>query len=91
MPLVHEISIQPRHFGPYLQKTIRNQLYEDVEGTCNGQYVWLPYAHQLHACAEPECFFFPTRCGFIVAVTGIDAISKGWISPARGEAMYTIK
>ena len=32
------ITLHPSFFGPRTKDYLTNKLYEDVEGTCNGQY-----------------------------------------------------
>ncbi|KAI1290067.1 DNA-directed RNA polymerase II subunit RPB7 [Halotydeus destructor] len=36
--LEHEIQLHPRYFGPQLLETVRQKLFNEVEGTCTGKY-----------------------------------------------------
>ncbi|VDP05962.1 unnamed protein product [Soboliphyme baturini] len=36
--LEHEILLHPRYFGPQLLETVKQKLFTEVEGTCNGEY-----------------------------------------------------
>lgn len=36
--LEHEISLHPQYFGPKLLETIKQKLFNEVEGTCTGKY-----------------------------------------------------
>eukprot|EP00035_Acanthoeca_spectabilis_P004282 m.101615 g.101615 ORF g.101615 m.101615 type:complete len:173 (-) comp12514_c0_seq2:1996-2514(-) len=36
--LTHEILLHPEHFGADLQKRLKKQLYNEVEGSCSGKY-----------------------------------------------------
>ena len=37
--LEHEIQLHPKYFGPRLMDTVKQKLFSEVEGTCNGKYV----------------------------------------------------
>lgn len=36
--LEHEIQLHPRYFGPQLLETVKQKLFNEVEGTCTGKY-----------------------------------------------------
>ncbi|XP_043476734.1 DNA-directed RNA polymerase II subunit RPB7 [Leptopilina heterotoma] len=38
IPMDHDILLHPRYFGPHLLDTVKQKLYTEVEGTCNGKY-----------------------------------------------------
>jgi hypothetical protein len=38
LELKHELSVTPKFFGPRLRETIKQLLYEEVEGTSSGKY-----------------------------------------------------
>jgi hypothetical protein len=38
LELKHELSVTPKFFGPRLKDTIKQLLYEEVEGTSSGKY-----------------------------------------------------
>ena len=35
--------LAPQFFGPGMQKKVKDKLFEDIEGTCQGMYVGLYY------------------------------------------------
>lgn len=39
--LSHELVVHPQFFGPKLRETIRQLLYEEVEGTSSGKYGYI--------------------------------------------------
>ncbi|BEI92543.1 uncharacterized protein CcaverHIS019_0501710 [Cutaneotrichosporon cavernicola] len=39
--LTHNILLHPSYFGAQLEEYVRQKLYEDVEGTCNGKYGYI--------------------------------------------------
>ncbi|XP_074596992.1 DNA-directed RNA polymerase II subunit Rpb7 [Brevipalpus obovatus] len=36
--LEHEVQLHPRYFGPRLLDTVKQKLYNEVEGSCSGNY-----------------------------------------------------
>uniref|UniRef100_A0AC35TIZ0 DNA-directed RNA polymerase II subunit RPB7 n=1 Tax=Rhabditophanes sp. KR3021 TaxID=114890 RepID=A0AC35TIZ0_9BILA len=38
LTLEHEISLHPKYFGPKLMDTVKDKLFNEVEGTCTGKY-----------------------------------------------------
>lgn len=36
--LEHEIQLHPRYFGPQLLETVKQKLFNEVEGTCTGKH-----------------------------------------------------
>uniref|UniRef100_A0A0N4ZFI5 DNA-directed RNA polymerase II subunit RPB7 n=1 Tax=Parastrongyloides trichosuri TaxID=131310 RepID=A0A0N4ZFI5_PARTI len=38
LTLEHEISLHPKYFGPNLMDTVKQKLFNEVEGTCTGKY-----------------------------------------------------
>lgn len=36
--LKHDILLHPRYFGPNLIETVRQKLFNEVEGTCSGKW-----------------------------------------------------
>lgn len=54
--LTHEILLHPEHFGPHMQEIVKNRVYEEVEGTCQGRFdhatltlTIQPWVHYLRA------------------------------------------
>lgn len=38
LSLEHEICLHPKYFGPNLMETVKQKLFNEVEGTCTGKY-----------------------------------------------------
>lgn len=65
--LQHELVVHPQFFGPKIRQTIKQLLYEEVEGTSSGKY------------------------GYIIAVTEIIDIGRGYLHQHRGLATFLVK
>eukprot|EP00884_Botryococcus_braunii_P017090 jgi/Botrbrau1/4064/Bobra.152_3s0020.1 len=75
LTLKKELEIPPRHFGPKLRFCDRRETQIEVHGLTNA-------FRQLGTCSG--------QYGYLICVTHVVGIGKGWIRPGVGSANFTI-
>jgi DNA-directed RNA polymerase II subunit RPB7 len=79
--LVHTIRLHPSYFGAQLEDYVKQRLYEEVEGVCDGK----------SGCVECACVgALLTIRRYIITVTNIKEIGNGKIQPGTGEARFKV-